>query len=392
MNTNLKSFLIGGFITIFLIAAVILVAVFASRINQLEPVAPTVPQVKPHAEEPATTTAACTLTFTVAPTPAFTCDKITLSPDSQSIGSGGETRSLTVSTTNGAGALTYAWVTTGGTLSSTATKTVTWTAPASLNGSQKWNISVTVTDSTNKTATGDNCKVELGYNPGCNSSCLLDSNCPNDLSCVGGRCRKSACSSQSDCKCPPNPKVCNETCVKTEECGSGLICAGGNCRNSACINDSTCTCPPPPPILPTCNSICSTSADCPSNLGCVSGRCRNSACSNSTSCVCPVPTCNAVCTTSSDCPSNLGCTSGRCRNTVCPEMVGCVCKTPTHKECVGRACATVNGEGANTCTSDVSCAPVAIPPEIPKSGSPLVTVGVIFGGLALLAVGLLVAL
>ena len=430
---NWKSFLIGAILILFLAVGGGLAVFMALKTNTTAPVAPTVPQAKPRAEEPrpsdyyscqtdsdcacgkdVSTQAcaygnvkyidsksqcpdfcsgfagnliikclsgscaqintkaepACRLSFKVASLPAFTCDKIVLSPDSQTIGSGGETRNLTVNTSGGTGSLTYAWAASGGTLSSTNVKTVTWTAPSGLSSSQTWNISVVVTDGQGKTASGDNCKVNLSYNPGCNSSCQIDANCPNDLSCVSGRCRQAACPTQSDCKCPPPKKVCNDTCTVNSDCESQYICAGGNCRNPSCINEPTCVCKP---VLPTCNSTCTTSADCPSNLGCVSGRCRNTTCPTSTTCACIVPTCNSTCTTSVDCPNNLACANGRCRNAACPEMVGCVCQQATHKECQGQACVTVAGVGTDTCTSDVSCRPAATPPPIPESGNPLLT-------------------
>lgn len=358
MNNNIKSFLVGAIVTIVLVGGVALAVVAALKMNTTNPVAPTVPQIKPRAEGPAITPA-CSLTFTIA---KFTCDKIELSPDNQTITSNGESRTLTAKTSNSVGSLSYAWTKTStgadtGTYSSVSTNPVVWTAPTNLTtGTQNWTFRVTITDST---GTSSNCEIGVNYS-------------------------KNA------------PKVCNDPCQKNEECSGGLICAGGNCRNSACITEPSCVCQPPKPPTPTCNSVCATSADCPSNLACTNGRCRNAACPNSSSCICPVPTCNSVCSTSSDCPSNLGCVNGRCRNAACPEMVGCVCPTPTHKECRGRSCVTVEGPAssasASLCTSDASCAPPAAPPPIPKSGNELLTAGMIIVGAVLIIAGLLVVL
>lgn len=250
--------MIGAIVTVFLVGGGVM-AVFVA-------LAPTVPQVKPHAQEPATTPA-CSLTFTVT-VPKFTCDKIALAPDNQTITSGAESRLLTVFTSSSSGSLTYAWTKTSpggdaGTYSATNLKSVVWTAPANLSADQNWTFNVVVTDSTGANVT---CQTGVSY-----KTTVL--------------------------------KICNDTCLKTEECGSGLICAGGNCRNSACITQPTCVCPPPtPPVpptppTPTCNSPCTTSADCPSNLGCTSGKCRNVSCADMVGCVCqaPAPLTHKVC-------------------------------------------------------------------------------------------------
>ncbi|MBI3888154.1 PKD domain-containing protein, partial [Candidatus Microgenomates bacterium] len=347
---SLKSFLIGAIFTVFIVGGAAAAIFAAWRMNQPGPVAPTVPQITPHASEP--DTAACSLTFTVAPPPpGLKCDLVTVDPNDLTISNVSKTRNLTVSGSGGTGDLTYSWTATGGSISPSTGKNVTWTAPSSFgNKSQSWTITATVKDSTGATATSDACKVKLEFNTGCDTQCTSSSDCPSDLTCSSGKCRKSACVSQSDCKCPVPPKVCNDTCLKTEECGGGLICAGGNCRNSACITQPSCACPPPRPV---CNTQCSNSGDCPSNLACVDGRCRNAACSDSSTCVCPRP-------------------------------------VSYHKSCnVNHACVTVTGAGADTCTSDASCQPIAPPPPIPKSGVELPTILTIVGGVALLAIGLL---
>lgn len=374
----------------------------ALRTSTTEPIAPTAPQSKPRATDggtgssPGTATSftpSCRLSFKVT-RPPFTCDKIEMTPNETSINSGGDSRILTVISSGGVGSLTYSWTVTGGNLSANNLRTVTWTAPQNLVAGQSWTIVATVTDSTGRTATGDNCRVQLSYNPGCNTACTTSAGCPSDLACINGRCRNPSCSDRADCKCPPPKKACNDTCTVNSDCESQYICAGGNCRNPACITEPTCVCKPPPPPTPTCNSVCTTSADCPSNLDCINGRCRNPACPERTNCICPTPTCNSVCTTSAECPSNLACINGRCRNSECPERTNCVCPAPTpqtHRECRGTACVVVAGPGVDTCTSDASCAPPPAPPKRPDAGNPLITTGIVLGGLFLLAVGLLAA-
>lgn len=68
MNIKLKSFLIGTFLAVFLVAGVAGAIYISWRLGQPGPVAPNVPQIKPQASEP-TVTAACNLTFTVAALP-----------------------------------------------------------------------------------------------------------------------------------------------------------------------------------------------------------------------------------------------------------------------------------------------------------------------------------
>ncbi len=229
MKKEKLSFLAGIGVTLVVAIGAVLAVTMALKSNTLSPVAPNVPQVKPRAEEPATT-AACGLSFTVAAAPVLVC----------------------------------------------------------------------------------------------NSDCATSADCPNELACVNGRCRNTACTAQADCKCPPPPKVCNDTCTVKEECSSGMTCAGGRCRNLACITSESCVCPtpvvyPPAPVT-------------------------------------PKP------------PAEVA----------------------THMACRNRACVTVSGAGADTCSSDVSCQPAVVSQPIPESGVELPTLLTIIGGVGLVIVGLLV--
>lgn len=327
MNKNIKSFLIGAFLTIFMVVGATGAIYTAWRMNQPGPVAPNVPQIKPHAQEPAVSapTPACGLTFTVTSLPELKCDSVKIDPTDTNIGSG-DKRTLTVSGSGGQGTYTYSWTMTSdgtnkGTLNSSTNQTVTWTAPTLSNKSQTWTFTASLSDGTN-VATSDSCKVTLSYNfsPSCNSTCQSSADCPSNDACSNGRCRNPSCTSQSDCKCPPPLKVCNDTCTVNADCQSQYICAGGNCRNPSCITQPGCVCPPPvappPPVTP----------------------------------VTPV--------------------------------------VYTHKTCQNNACVTVNGRANDSCTSDASCQPKATPPPIPKSGVDMPTILTILGGVALLAIGL----
>ncbi len=272
MNNNLKSFVIGAFLTVFIVGVIFAVW----KMSQPGPISPTVPQIKPQASE-TTTTAACNLAFTVAEIPVLKCDSVKIDPTDTNVVPS-DKRTLIVSGSGGTGTLKYTWTTTGGSLSATTGSTITWTAPSNLNKTQSWTITATVTDEAGKTATSDSCKTTLNYtfNSSCNSTCQSSADCPNDLACSTGRCRNPSCVDQTGCKCPPPPKVCNETCTVNSECMSGFICAGGNCRNPSCITQPSCTCPPPVSYVPPTPTP--TPAPAPAPIVYTHKTCQNNAC------------------------------------------------------------------------------------------------------------------
>lgn len=331
MNNNLKSFIIGALLTVFVVVGSAAAIYTAWRMGQPGPVAPTVPQIKPKAAEPNDTpTPACALSFTVTETPEtpkLKCESISLSPTSTNVTSGSETRSLDVTASGGTTPYTYRWqVAGGGSFSSVTAKSPTWTAQARLGGSQSWTISVVVRDADNNTASGTECEVKLNYDAPkvCNSGCGDTNECPSGMVCSKGHCRNPECVDSENCAC----KVCNARCTTKEECGSDMTCAGGNCRNPSCITQPSCTCPPPVTYVPT------------------------------------QP----------------------------PARVITVTPTPalTHRACSSNyTCVTVTGAGQDTCTSDASCRPIAAPVPVPKAGVELPTIAVILGGVVLLAIGLL---
>lgn len=77
--------------------------------------------------------------------------------------------------------------------------------------------------------------------------------------------------------------ACNTECSSNSQCPSDLICQSGRCRRPGCTSVDTCTCGP------SCNSKCSTNADCPSDLTCASGVCRRPGCTALDSCNCGAP-------------------------------------------------------------------------------------------------------
>lgn len=112
--------------------------------------------------------------------------------------------------------------------------------------------------------------------PQCNTSCTTSSNCPSTMTCyisngsTSGNCRKSACTSETDCVCAtstpsptptatatvtpsPSPTTspvaqCNSSCTSNSNCPSSMICyipsgsTAGTCRNSQCLSETDCAC------------------------------------------------------------------------------------------------------------------------------------------------------
>ena len=76
----------------------------------------------------------------------------------------------------------------------------------------------------------------------CDEPCGPGVNCVAGLTCVGGVCRKPACSAEATCACPA--ATCNQPCAPPAiNCAAGLVCSSGVCRNPACSADVTCICP-----------------------------------------------------------------------------------------------------------------------------------------------------
>ena|SRR3989344_8049800 len=156
----------------------------------------------------------------------------------------------------------------------------------------------------------------------CNSTCVIDGDCPNALICSGGFCRNPSCATETNCLCPtptPSPTptptpvgglVCGDACTTTSECNSGMTCYQGVCRNPSCETDVDCICTqssptptPTPSVSPTptptplaCGSTCGTTIGCPSGSGMIcyitsgqtTGVCRNAACQTDSDCTCDV--------------------------------------------------------------------------------------------------------
>ena len=154
---------------------------------------------------------------------------------------------------------------------------------------------------------------------------------------------------------------------------------------------------PTPTVTPPaqCNGECTTNAQCPSEMVCSSGRCRNPQCTGEDDCSCPgttvtptvTPTatpvlqCNGDCSSNAQCPASMVCSSGKCRNAQCTGETDCNCPGPT-----------VTPSNTPTPTTPIVQGPTNTPgprPEVPEAGTFLPTAIIVVGGLAILAIGLL---
>ena len=112
---------------------------------------------------------------------------------------------------------------------------------------------------------------------------------------------------------PTTPPSCNSTCSINSDCPNNLVCykqgssTTGYCRNTQCTSQPNCLCPTATPTatatatvtpspVPQCNSTCSTNNDCTNNLVCyipsgsTTGYCRNTQCTSQSNCLCPTTT------------------------------------------------------------------------------------------------------
>ena len=100
--------------------------------------------------------------------------------------------------------------------------------------------------------------------PGCDTVCTVNGDCPTDLTCSSGKCRKAECTGDADCVCATptstatatptgsvtatvtttgEPNNCNGTCGSNYNCRGNLFCASsGYCRNPECPDEIDCVC------------------------------------------------------------------------------------------------------------------------------------------------------
>jgi len=91
------------------------------------------------------------------------------------------------------------------------------------------------------------------------SACDVDADCPDDESCVCGRCTVRFCEGSDQCRdgqvCGGSPRRCVQRCTADEECGPYGVCNGGACERA-----------------------CWTQDDCPVSELCLVGRCAAVGC------------------------------------------------------------------------------------------------------------------
>jgi hypothetical protein len=94
--------------------------------------------------------------------------------------------------------------------------------------------------------------------PQCGSSCTTPSDCPIGMTCSSGLCRRTSCTSAVNCICAtatpspsPTPTItpsptpvpqCGSSCTTNANCISGMSCSGGICRNTSCTSSANCIC------------------------------------------------------------------------------------------------------------------------------------------------------
>jgi len=82
----------------------------------------------------------------------------------------------------------------------------------------------------------------------CNSQCTSSDQCPSDLTCASGLCRRPGCTALDSCNCGPS---CNSSCNQNSDCPSDLICDNHLCRRPGCTALDSCECGTSPTSTPT---------------------------------------------------------------------------------------------------------------------------------------------
>ncbi len=184
-----------------------------------------------------------TLTYHAAPQ-TLKCVSLTMSPSQGTITSGGETRSLSVTSSGGIPPVGFSWNTaTNGTnsgqLSAETGTSVTWTAPAVLPSvSQNWTITATASDSAGATNVGS-CTTNLSYTYTPATVSATHKTCQNNSCVTVAGAGTNSCNTDTDCQTTPqssNPthKECqNNACVLVAGAGTDTCTSDVSCRSAA---------------------------------------------------------------------------------------------------------------------------------------------------------------
>lgn len=339
MFAKFKTAIIVFFAIIFVGGLGAVAVLTAFRQNTTKPVAPTVPQITPRAAEP--TTPACTASFTVVTGQTLFCDSLSVNP-----GSG--TFPLNVE-------LKVAGRTTGVAITAYNFDFGDGTTVVSQNGNTVSHSYAKAGTFTAKGYVVDNTGNVIGGNGECQKTVTVSPSTYKYKTCENNACK------EEDCK--PN----NIPCPGLNSCSSDTDCKTftyRSCEGNACVSH---------PCNPS-NKSCDQLISCQTNFDCRTITYKHNVCLGT---ACSLVECS---------PATAPCDS------TCKNNTDCGAVTPTHKECRNNACTVVNGTGADSCTSDVSCQPQAVAPPIPKSGSTEITIGGIALGIGAILVGLLLTL
>lgn len=264
MSARVKTIIAGAFFSILVIVGAVVAVLVALKQNTTQPVAPTVPQIKPRAAEQ-TTTPACTLQFTVAGAQTVVCDSLTADVTS---GKAPFTVNFTLKghTAGGGSIVNYKFDfgdgatpvgQTSNTISHQYTSSGTFTAKGTVadnlgntdGGSGSCQITINssqITYKFNKCETGVNnskvCKQEdcVPSNTPCSglSNCQTDADCQPKFQhkvCLGNSC--------SSVDCSPPTTQCADSCSTDANCVTTFVPPATpsptpthrECRNRACV-------------------------------------------------------------------------------------------------------------------------------------------------------------
>ncbi len=252
MSSRTKTIIAGVFFSVLLLVGAAVAILTAYRQATLGPVAPTVPQVIPHAEAPATPSAtpACTLTFSVASPQAVVCDNLTVDHAS---GTAPFTANFTLSghTTGGGSVVNYKFdfgdgTTPVGQSSPTISHTFTNPRTFTIKGTVADNLGNIAGGSGSCTQTVTVNQVVYKYKKCENYACKQEDCVPNSTDCSS----QSTCQGDSDCQPKYQHKVCLGSSCSSVDCSPPTTRCSNSCNTSAdCVSA-----PPvvvtPPPVTP----------------------------------------------------------------------------------------------------------------------------------------------
>ncbi|MBI4099569.1 PKD domain-containing protein [Candidatus Microgenomates bacterium] len=279
MSTRTKTIIAGVFFSLVVVVGAAVAVLTAFKQNTTAPVAPTVPQITPLATG-ATTTPACTLSFTVAPPRNIICDGLTASPDS---GTAPLTVSFTLAghATPSGSIVSYKFDFGDGTApiaqaNSSISHTFTAKGSFTVKGTVADELANVSPDTTACQKTINTSGVVYKYNKcetGVNNAkvCKQEDCVPNNTPCDG----LSTCKTDTDCQPKYQHKVCLGNACSVVDCSPPTV----QCSDS-CTSDTNCQpVTPTPPATPsathrTCqNQACvvvagSGASTCTSDISC----------------------------------------------------------------------------------------------------------------------------